>query len=96
MFVINTIVDNKGTTFSCGMHNLGLKDTIVSGLDFQTAVDLISIFGYYQIFEKPVILAGQTFQPNFQSPKYCVSEELNQPYKGSAYYGNPFGMWRLS
>jgi len=96
MFVLSSIVHKDGTVFSCGMHNLGLKDTIVSGKDFQASVDLISIFGYYQIFDKPVILRNQTFQPNLQSPKYVITEELKQPYKGSVLYGNPFGMWRLT
>jgi len=47
LFVVDSIVDNEGTVYSCGMHNLGLPDTIVYGEEFQAAVDLIQIFHYY-------------------------------------------------
>ncbi len=30
MFVLDSLTDEDGTTFSCGMHNLGLRDTIIS------------------------------------------------------------------
>jgi hypothetical protein len=41
MFVLDSIIDEDGTLYSCGMHNLGLKDTIVSGEEFQDASELI-------------------------------------------------------
>jgi hypothetical protein len=95
MFVIDSIVMEDGTTFSCGMQNLGLKDTIVSKLPFQEAADLIRIFGYYQIVDKPIILTNQTFSPTDNSPRYRITEEVNPPYKDEDLLGNPFGMWRL-
>ncbi|HEX7902321.1 MAG TPA: hypothetical protein VF487_00480 [Chitinophagaceae bacterium] len=96
MFVIDSLYQKDGTTFSCGMQNLGLKDTIVSGLPFQGAVDLIRIFGYYQLVDKPVIFPSQTFTPTPDSPLYRITEETNPPYKGEELLGNPFGMWRLT
>jgi hypothetical protein len=96
MFVIDSIVDKDGTVHSCGMQNLGYKDTIVSGEEFQQAVDLITIFGYYQIVDKPVIQNRQTFSTSIESPKYRISDELNQPNKGHELLENPFGMWRLT
>jgi hypothetical protein len=96
MFVIDSIYQQNGTTFSCGMQNLGLKDTIVSDLPFQEAVDLIRIFGYYQLVDKPTILPNQTFTPISNSPLYRITEEHNPPYKESKLFGNPFGTWRLS
>lgn len=95
MFVIDSILDKDGAVFSCGMQNLGLKDTIVYGEEFQDAVDLISIFGYYQVVEKPVILNGQTFSVSMEAPKYVIAAEEDQPYEGDELFGNPFGMWRL-
>jgi hypothetical protein len=96
MFVIDSLYQPDGTTFSCGMQNLGLKDTIVSGLSFQEASDLIRIFGYYQVVDKPIILPNQTFTPTPDSPLYRITEETNPPYKNEELFGNPFGTWRLT
>jgi hypothetical protein len=96
MFVASPIVDENLGIFSCGMHNLGLRDTIIQGEELQRSIDLVSIFGYYQIFDKPVILHHQTFQPDLQSPKYLITDEPNQPYKGGGLFENPYGMWRLT
>lgn len=95
MFVIDSIVDNDGTVYSCGMHNLGYKDTIVSGVEFQQAVALISTFGYYQIIEKPGIQNGQTFSTDITSPRFRIMDEPNQPNRGDELFENKFGMWRL-
>jgi hypothetical protein len=96
MFVIESITQEDGTVFSCGMQNLGLKDTIVSDLEFQDAVDLIRIFGFYQIVDKPTILEGQTFRATIDDPIFRIVEDTNAPYKNEELLGNPFGMWRLS
>lgn len=96
MFVLDSIADKDGTVFSCGMQNLGYKDTIVSGLEFQSAVDLISIFSYYQIIDKPTIQDKQTFSKSIDAPKFIITDENNYPYKGDELFGNPNGMWRLT
>ncbi len=96
MFVIDSLVEEDGTVFSCGMQNLGLKDTIVSDLPFQEAADLIRIFSYFQIVDKPVIHSSQTFTPTIDSPIFRITEEDNPPYKDEEQLGNPFGVWRLT
>jgi hypothetical protein len=96
MFVVESLTDGHGTFFSCGMQNLGLKDTIVSGLPFQEAVDLIRIFSFYQIVDKPTILEGQTFTPTVGGTVFRITEETNSPYKDEELLGNPFGVWRLT
>jgi hypothetical protein len=100
MFVIDSLIQKDGTTFSCGMQNLGLKDTIVSDLPFEEAFDLLRIFGYYQVVDKPVILPNQTFTPiptpTNESSRYRITEEVNPPYQHLERLGNPFGMWRLT
>ncbi len=96
MFVIDSIVDKDGAVYSCGMQNLGFKDTIIYGEEFQQAIELISIFGYYQIIDKPSIQNNQTFTPDIESSILRITEELNQPYKGIDLFENPFGMWRLT
>ncbi len=96
MFVVDSITNEDGTVFTCGMHNLGYKDTIISGEDFQNAVNLLSIFGYYQIIDKPDIKNGQTFATSADSPIFEITDELDQPYKEDELFENPFGMWRLN
>jgi hypothetical protein len=96
MFVLDSIINEDGTVYSCGMQNLGYKDTIITGEEFQNAVDLIKIFGYYQIVDKPSIQNKQTFSPNKESPIYRITDEVYQPNKGLELFENPFGMWRLS
>jgi len=96
LFVTDAVSNKNDAVWSCGMHNLGLKDTIVSGEDYQTALDLVTIFGYYQIIDKPAITTGEIFQPDRQSPKYKISNEPNQPYKDIELFENPYGMWRLT
>lgn len=95
MFVLDSISDGNGTVYTCGMHNLGFKDTIVEDENFQDAVDLLSIFGYYQVVDKPEIANGQTFGTEVGAPVFEIVDEENQPNKGDDLFGNPFGMWRL-
>jgi hypothetical protein len=95
MFVLDSLNDGEGTTYSCGMHNLGLKDTIISGVEFQEAYNSISIFGYYQWVDKPTIVQGETFGVDNESPSFEIVNEPNQPNKGHELFENPYGMWRL-
>lgn len=94
MFVLDSISDGK-ITYSCGMHNLGLKDTIIYNEEFQDSVNLISIFSYYQIMEKPEIKNNQTFSIDAEAPIFVISEEDNQPNEGDELFENPYGMWKL-
>ncbi|MHA4847645.1 hypothetical protein ACX0G7_25995 [Flavitalea antarctica] len=96
MFVLDSIANDEGSTYSCGMHNFGLKDTIVRGEEFQHAVRLIRIFNFYQIVDKPSISNGQTFSREIDSEKYRVEAENDQPNKGCELFENPFGMWQLT
>ena len=96
MFVLDSLIDEDGTVYSCGMQNLGYRDTIVSGEEFQDAVDLIKVFGYYQIIDKPLIKDGQTFSVDAEAPIFRITNEPNQPYLGDERFGNPNGMWRLT
>lgn len=96
MFVLDSITKNgTETVFSCGMHNLGLKDTIISGETLEQSIDIISTFSYYQIVDKPVIVHNQTFSKASDSPIYQILEEPTPPYSGMELFENPYGMWRL-
>lgn len=94
MFVFDAIFD-KNMIYSCGMHNIGLKDTIVYDENPEDATKLISIFNYYQLLEKPTISNNQTFGIDTKAPIFIITEEENQPYEGDDLYENPFGMWKL-
>jgi len=96
MFVLDSITRDDGTVFSCGMHNLGFKDTIISGEPFEEAMNLIRMFGYYQIVDKPNIKHNQTFQLSPGAPLFRITEENHPPYANSEVFHNPFGMWRLT
>ena len=95
MFVLDSISDEKGITYTCGMHNLGFKDSIVYNEEFQDSVNLLSIFGYYQLIDKPEIQLGQTFSTDMDSPIFEITEENKQPNKGDELFKNPYGMWKL-
>ena len=95
MFVLDSIRDAKGRVYTCGMHNLGLKDCMIINEEFQEAVDTISIFGYYQLIEKPEIRNNQTFSTAVDAPVFVITEKDNQPNKGDELFENPYGMWQL-
>jgi hypothetical protein len=96
MYVIESIINNSGHVYSCGMHNLGYPDTIVFGEDFLDATKIIRIFNFYQLVDKPVILDGQTFQTSVDSPFYRIHKIIDQPNRGQDLFENPFGMWGLA
>jgi len=95
MFVLDCISDGKRKTYSCGMHNIGLRDGIVYNEEFQESVNLLSIFGYYQLIDKPEIKNNQTFSISAEAPIFVISEEMTQPNKGDELFENPYGMWKL-
>lgn len=95
MFVVDSLAQEDGTIFSCGMHNLGLRDTIVSGEEFHEAVNLIKTFSFFQIVDDPTIRANETFRVAVDAPRYVIVDEPNSPYKDHDLFRNPFGVWRL-
>ncbi|QES90059.1 DUF4261 domain-containing protein [Rhizosphaericola mali] len=95
MYVLDSISDGHGAVYTCGMHNLGLKDAMIVGEEFQAAVEVLSIFGYYQLIDQPTIKAGQTFSIAQDAPIFLISEEKHQPSHGDELFENPFGMWLL-
>jgi hypothetical protein len=96
MFVLDSILENDGTVFSCGLQNLGFRDTIVSNEEFEDANRLLRIFAFYQIVDKPIIKNNQTFQLGPGLPLFRITNELRPPYENSETFHNPFGMWRLA
>ncbi|MCU0428525.1 MAG: hypothetical protein MUF42_01010 [Cytophagaceae bacterium] len=95
LYVHDCIEDEEGSVYSCGMHNLGLKDTILSGMDPEEATEIISVFGYFQLLDKPTIIENELFSEEEDSPAYLILDEPDQPAMGDELLENPYGMWRL-
>ncbi|NGN41989.1 hypothetical protein G6N74_13030 [Mesorhizobium sp. CGMCC 1.15528] len=95
LMVLDSVTDDT-TIYSCGMRNFGLSDSIVSDEGLQLSVPLLRDFNKYQLYQQPVLSAGQTFRREEGGPTYRLSIEENQPDRHMDIYSNPFGMWRLS
>ena len=96
LFVLDCIVDrDNDTVYTCGMHNLGLRDTIVQGEEPEDGIHLLRVFGYYQVVDKPIIQHDQTFRADMESPVYRILEEVEQPFYEDDPFYNPYGRWRL-
>jgi hypothetical protein len=81
--------------YSCGMHNLGLRDAIVDASAADDPVNLIRGFTYYLFTESPIIKAGQTFSVARGAPVYRIHEDEGVCYGAGSLYNNPYGAWRL-
>ncbi|WP_299212598.1 hypothetical protein [uncultured Aquimarina sp.] len=95
MYVLDSISNEQGHIYSCGMHNLGLKDTIIVGEDFNDAITLIKSFNYFVLMDKPKLKENHTFSPSEEWPTFKITEQKNQPNKDHELFGNTFGMWNL-
>jgi len=88
--------DNR-TYYSCGMHNLGLRDAIITGnLTAYEAGSLLNTFLLYCLIEQPELEIGHTFSVDAPSPRYRLSTEQCTIYPKDHLFNNPFGLWRLS
>lgn len=81
--------------YTCGMHNLGLKDAIVGAVDMETASYTLDIFSIYQILEQPDIRAGELFSANAESPQFQIFTEKDQRYPEGDGFHNKHGLWIL-
>jgi len=95
-FVILLISEEDNFIYSCGMHNLGLRDTICDHTDdIQDIANLIEIFSVYQLAENPVITDGQTFSPRAGAPVYRIIESECIFYEKEHSFYNSNGMYYL-
>lgn len=82
--------------YSCGMHNLGLPDSITDNIGNPDAADLLRTFNRYQFTESPELLDGQTFGAVAGGPVYRLNLEQGVDYGADSLFGNPYGCWRLT
>ena len=85
------------TSYSCGMHNLGLFDASVNSDDpkqFHGAVELLRTFNWYQISESPQLQIGQSFATQEFGPVYQLALAATRFTPADPFY-NAFGTWKL-
>ncbi len=82
--------------YSCGMHNLGLRDAIVEHNGTSASVELLRVFTHYLFVESPAMLPGQTFSVDSDAPVYRVTDDPGAAYDEGSLFTNPYGGWRLA
>lgn len=88
-------VNAAADVYSCGMHNLGLRDAVVARGPELDGAELLRIFTGYLAIEAPTIGAGQTFSIAADAPVYRIVEDAGVDYGEASLFANPSGTWRL-
>ncbi len=81
--------------YTCGMHNLGLRDAIVGAVEQSTAIYALDAFSLYQILEQPHIRPGENFSPAPESPSFQINQEEDKRYPKEDIFYNKYGLWIL-
>jgi hypothetical protein len=87
---------SDGALQSCGMHAFSLPDVRVAlDGDPQALQHLATVLNVYQLAEDPVLLSGQTFAPDRETPRRVVERWPDTEYGPEHACHNPYGVWRL-
>lgn len=89
--------DREGVT-TCGMQAFCRPDASVAledGLDGTAAQDLVATLNVYQLAEDPLLLSGQTFSPDAESPRRTLERWPDTTYPADHACHNPYGTWRI-
>jgi len=81
--------------YSCGMHNLGLRDAVVENHGTDESVELLRVFTRYMFTEEPTIRSGQTFSAAAEEPRFRIKDDPGIDYGDNELFVNPYGTWRL-
>jgi hypothetical protein len=87
-------LQERGVTRSCGMHAFGLPDARVEAAP-QEANRLLGEFNVYQLAEDPVLVSGDTFRPDLDTPRRRIERWPDAGYPPGHPCHNPFGTWHL-
>lgn len=85
----------RGVVETCGMHLFARPDARVLCDERREGQAVASSFCTYQLYEDPVLLTGQTFRPDAQSPRRVLDRWPDDRYPASHPCHNPFGIFRL-
>ncbi|MFC4044910.1 DUF4261 domain-containing protein [Dactylosporangium siamense] len=88
------VLQDGGVSRSCGMHAFGLPDAEVEAPPAE-ANRLLGVFNVYQLAEDPVLVTGDTFQPDMDTPRRRLERWPDAGYPQDHACHNPFGAWRL-
>lgn len=81
-------------SYTCGMHNLGLRDVTSRGVDLNKALPAVTQFNTERILQSLSVSDGMIYSVDGTS--FLVSIETTCPNSEDEYYGNPWGMWLLT
>lgn len=85
------------TVFSCGMHNFGFRDGIISIKNSQEEpVQTLQTFLLYLMQENPELKDGTIFSTQPGLPHYRLKSESCTAYQPGDLVYNPYGLWRLN
>ncbi len=88
------VLQGDGTSRSCGMHAFGLPDALVEAAPAE-ADRLLGELNVYQLAEHPVLLTGDTFRPDLDTPRRRLERWPDDGYPPDHPCHNPFGTWHL-
>ncbi len=91
------MVASRGAVYSCGMHNLGFPDAILSAdLPSQRAGQLLKDFLMYLLHEQPVLTDEHTFAVSGDEARFRLAREPRPLFATDDLFHNPYGWWRLT
>lgn len=88
------VLQDRGVSRSCGMHAFGLPDAQVEAPPSE-ADRLVGSLNVYQLAENPVLVSGDTFSPDLETPRRRLERWPDDGYPQGHPCHNPFGTWRL-
>jgi hypothetical protein len=88
------MLEDGGVSRSCGMHAFGLPDAQVEAPP-SAADEFLGTLNVYQLAEDPVLVSGDTFRPDMQTPRRRLERWPDDGYPAGHVCHNPFGVWRL-
>lgn len=91
------LVASREGVYSCGMHNLGFPDAILSAeLPAQRAGQLLKDFLLYLLHEQPALTDTHTFTVQGEAVRFTLRREPRPLFAADDLFHNPYGWWRLT
>jgi hypothetical protein len=88
------VLQDRGVARSCGMHAFGLPDAQVEAPPSE-ANQILGVFNVYRLAEDPVLVSGDTFQPDLDTPRRRLERWPDDGYPPGHACHNSFGTWHL-
>ncbi|GIJ47990.1 hypothetical protein Val02_48760 [Virgisporangium aliadipatigenens] len=88
------VLQDRDGLRSCGMHAFGLPDAQVEASPLE-ANRLLGSLNVYQLAEDPVLVSGDSFTPDRETPRRRLERWPDDGYPSDSVCHNPFGVWRL-